>query len=148
MDRRSFVAMLGSIPFVNKLTMEALPEKEIEKIEALDEATLLVIRKAQALTDGFLTGFKNVKFELVTNIGKFPLEIKNYNIENGVARIQLNSVKIEKPLQFQTIVATYNDKFIFGTYDVSNQSYHPVFSNMTVTKGDEVTFNVTLSIAC
>ena len=114
MDRRSFTAMLGSIPFVSLFAMESLPEKEIEKIQPLDEATLLVIRKAQALTDGFLTGFKNVKFELLTNNGKIPMTVKNYTISNGVARIELNSIALENGYlsEVPTVIATYDNNFI------------------------------------
>ena len=138
MDRRSFTAMLGSIPFVSLFAMESLPEKEIEKIQPLDEATLLVIRKAQALTDGFLTGFKNVKFELITSNGKIPMTVKNYAISNGVARIELNSISIENGEMFPTVIATYENNFI-AAFDLQP---------LCVQENDEFNINVTLAIAC
>ena len=142
MDRRDFVSMLSSIPFINKFKMESFSEKEIEKIKPIDETTLLVIRKAQGMTEAFLSGFKNVKFELLGNFEseskKIPLKIKNYDINNGVALIQLEGVKAKENFSFGTIVSTFDNGFI--------QLYDCVLTKLG--KDDVLTINLNWSIAC
>lgn len=137
MDRREFASMLASIPFLNKLTLEKLPDETIKKIEPLDEATLLVIRKAQAMTDAFLTGFKDVKFKLLTNHGEFPLTLEKYYIENGIASIELNKFEFKEETKYMAAIADYGNGFS-SAFDL----------NINSIKDSSITVRITLTIAC
>ena len=141
MDRRDFVALLGSIPFLNKLAIETMPESDISKIEPIDETTLLVIRKAQAITEGFLTGFKNCQFEVLSvdqNEPSIPLVVNNYTIKNGVAKIEFKGVKLSKKMELGVVVAKYKNQ-LFSTF---------VINSLNLNNEDTLMINVALSIAC
>jgi hypothetical protein len=151
MDRRDFVSLIGSIPFISPGVLTNMDEKDIERIEPLDDTTAFVIKKSQAYIEAFLTGFKNVKFTLIINSWTntpytsnppqiIELFVDNYSIHHGVAKMLFKPVKIQAEKSYinaASIACTFNDSFV-KTFDVSAKVYD----------GDSVEFDLTFSITC
>jgi hypothetical protein len=142
MDRRDFVALLGSIPFLNKVSIETLPDKDVAKVQSIDETTRLVIGKAQSIIEGFLTGFKNIKFTLQSGCGaSTPLVVESYTVNNGIASISFKEVKINEktaPYRNGAIITATCGEYYIGSYNLK----------VSANKDDNLIINLTLSIAC